>query len=238
MTRRRSLKNLLGTKTGAAIASRLTVILLRMVGRTWRVAIEGPNPFATRTGPHLGAFWHRNALIAAYLFRDQGFSVPVSQSRDGDLITGLLLGLGYQMPPRGSSSRGGAAALRTLVRMVEDGTTISIQTDGPRGPARASKHGMVSLARRSGKPITPVAMSAQPCIQFKSWDGTLLPLPFARVVCRFAPPLDVPAEATPDEEDAIRLELDRVLNHITDEVDAACGLVDPHRPDTGSATTA
>lgn len=230
MARRRPLKGFLSSPRGAAIASRLGVWLLRALGRTWRVRIEGPNPFASEGGPHLGAFWHRNALIAAYLFRDRGFSVPVSQSRDGDLITGLLIGLGYRMPPRGSSTRGGAAALRALVRMVEEGTTISIQTDGPLGPARESKHGMVSLARRTGRPITPLAMSARPCIQFGSWDATLLPLPFARVVCRFAEPIQVPADASPEQEDAARAELDRVLNRTTDEVDGACALVDPRRP--------
>ncbi len=230
MARRRSLKKFLASKTGATLASRLVAILLRGIGRTWRVVYEGPDPFTTREGPHLGAFWHRNALIAAYLFRDRGYSVPVSRSRDGDLITGLLLALGYTMPPRGSSTRGGAAALRAVVRMVEEGTTISIQTDGPLGPPRVSKHGMVSLARRTGKPITPLAMSAQPCIQFGSWDGTLLPWPFARVVCRFGPPIEVSTEATPEEEDDARAELDRVLNQLTDEVDAACGLIDPRRP--------
>ncbi len=223
-------KSFLASRTGAALASRIATALLRLLGRSWRISVEGPDPFAAGPGPHLGAFWHRNALIAAYMFRDKGFSVPVSRSRDGDLITGLLLGLGYEMPPRGSSSRGGAAALRGLVRMVESGTTISIQTDGPRGPARVSKHGMVSLARRTGRPISPLAMSARPCIQFSSWDATLLPLPFARVVCHFGPPLEVPRDAEPSEEEEIRFTLDRELNRLTDEADARCGLEDPHRP--------
>jgi len=230
MARRRSLKKFLASRPVAAIANRLAALLLRALGRTWRVVYQGPDPFEAGEGPHLGAFWHRNALIAAYLFRDRGFSVPVSQSRDGDLITGLLLALGYTMPPRGSSTRGGAAALRGIVRMVEEGTTISIQTDGPLGPARISKHGMVSLARRTRRPVTPLALSASPCIQFDSWDATLLPWPFAKIHCHFAPPIEVPPEATPEEEDAARRELDAVLNELTDEVDLACGLVDPRRP--------
>ena len=210
------------------IAIRLATLVLRSIGATWRFRVEGPSPFFSGEDPHLGAFWHRNALIAAFYFRDRGYGAPVSRSRDGDLITGLLLGLGYCPPPRGSSSRGGAAALRSLEKIVSQGTTISIQTDGPRGPARVSKLGMVSLARRTGIPITPVAFSARPCIRFRSWDGTLLPLPFASVLCSFGPP--IPVASDDQEEEAARKLLDHELNRLTDEADDRFGLVDPNRP--------
>ncbi len=221
------------------VAIRTATLVLRLLGATWRIRIEGPSPFVSGEGPHLGAFWHRNALIAAYCFRDRGYSVPVSRSRDGDLITGLLLGLGYCPPPRGSSSRGGTAALRALEKIVREGTTISIQTDGPRGPARISKHGMVSLARRTGIPITPVAFSARPCVRFRSWDGTLLPLPFAAVLCSFGPPIPVAGNAELEDEVEARTELDRELNRLTDEADDRFGLLDPNRlgpESTDSAT--
>ena len=204
-------------------------VFLRFLGTTWRMSIEGSDPFVSRPGPHLLAFWHRNALIAAFVFRDRGISVPVSRSRDGELITQLLLGLGYAMPPRGSSSRGGASALRALVRTVEEGFTISIQTDGPRGPARISKRGMVRLARWTGRPISALTFLAKPCIRFRSWDGTLLPLPFSRVLCRFGAAIVVPRDADPDEEEMIRGELDRELNRLTDEADDRYGFKDPNR---------
>ena len=230
MARLRFGKALSENRAALFLASRIATIFLRMLGATWRISVEGPDPFVDRSGPHLGAFWHRNALIAAFMFRDRRFSVPVSRSRDGDLITQLLLGLGYATPPRGSSSRGGASALRALVNMVEEGFTISIQTDGPRGPARVSKYGMVSLARRTGRPISPLGFSAKPCIRFRSWDGTLLPLPFARVLCSFGSPIHVPRDAKPDEEEVIRQQLDCELNRLTDEADDRYGLIDPNRP--------
>jgi lysophospholipid acyltransferase (LPLAT)-like uncharacterized protein len=229
VARRRIGKAILETPAVVYLLSRIATVFLRMLGATWRFSIEGPDPFKNDPAPHLGAFWHRDAFIAAFVFRDRGFSVPVSRSRDGDLITQLLVGLGYQLPPRGSSSRGGAAALKAITRMVDDGTTVSIQTDGPRGPARVSKHGMVSLARRTGRPISPLAFSAKPCIQFKSWDRTLLPLPFARVVCRFGEGITVPQEATHEEEDAFRYALDCALNELTDQLDDRFGIHDPNR---------
>ncbi len=229
MARWRVGRAFLESRPGAFLAGRIAALFLRTLGATWRISVEGPNPFSIGPGPHLAAFWHRNALIAAFVFRNRGFSVPVSRSRDGDLITQLLLGLGYRMPARGSSSRGGAAALRALTHMIEQGITISIQTDGPRGPARVSKHGMVSLARRTGRPISPLAFSARPCMRFRSWDGTLLPLPFARVLCSHGPEILVPHDAEPRDEETIRGELDRELNRLTDEADARFGFEDPNR---------
>lgn len=199
-------------------------LLLRLLGATWRVSTEGPDPLADGHEPVVAAFWHRNVLIASHYYRGRGFSVAVSRSRDGDRVASLLSALGYETPPRGSSTRGGASALLELVRQVESGTTVSIQTDGPQGPARISKVGVVSLSRLTGRPITPVTFSARPRVRFRSWDGTLLPLPFAKVVCRYGEPLVVPADADDSEEERRRDELDRALNELTDAVDQELGL--------------
>jgi lysophospholipid acyltransferase (LPLAT)-like uncharacterized protein len=204
---------------------RASALLLRALGTTWRIRTEGPDPLVPGHAPVVAAFWHRNILMASYCYRDRGFSVAVSRSRDGDRIASLLSALGYETPPRGSSTRGGAAALRELVRQVQSGTTVSIQTDGPQGPARVSKIGIVSLSRLSGRSITPVAFSARPHLRFRSWDGTLLPLPFAKVVCRYGDAMLVPADADEAEEENRRAQLDRELNRLTDDADRALGLV-------------
>lgn len=209
---------------------RLSSLLLRALGATWRIRTEGPDPLVRGHEPVVAAFWHRNVLIASYYYRSRGFSVAVSRSRDGDRIASLLSALGYDTPPRGSSTRGGAAALRELVRKVESGTTVSIQTDGPQGPARVSKIGIISLARLTQRPITPVAFSARPRLRFRSWDGTLLPLPFAKVICRYGEALAVPADADESEEERRRGELDRSLNLLTDAIDRELGLLQETSP--------
>jgi hypothetical protein len=200
----------------------LAALSLRLLGRTWRLEIEGENPLLAG-GSAVGAIWHRDMLIAAYAFRDLGYSVPVSRSRDGDTITRLLLRLGYAPPPRGSSSAGGASALRGLVRLVRDGTPVSLPVDGPRGPERRSKIGVVSRSRLTGVPITPYAFSARPCLRFASWDRTVLPLPFARVTGRFGEPLFVPRDTTPEGEERIARDLDRTLDALADGLDARMG---------------
>ncbi|MBW2275112.1 MAG: DUF374 domain-containing protein [Deltaproteobacteria bacterium] len=219
--RRRPFVNLLGW---------LASLVLRALGASWRIRFEGPNPLELGPGPHLGALWHRGALVTAYLFRDRGFSIPVSTSKDGDLVTALLVHMGYAEPPRGSSTREGSRALRGLVRTIRRGTTAAVLTDGPRGPARQSKVGIFAAARLSDTPITPLAVSARPCLRFSSWDGMLLPLPFARVVCAFAPAMAVDAHARGAAAMTMLQELDTQLDRLTDELDDRLSLPDEKRP--------
>ena len=114
-------------------------------------------------------------------------------------------------------------ALRQLFKLVRSGTTVSVQPDGPQGPARVSKVGVVTLARLTGRPITPVGFSARPRLRFRSWDGLLLPLPFARVICRYADPIPVPPDADDDEQERLRQALDEALDTLTEHLDARLG---------------
>ena len=208
---------------GVRIVGQLAAILMRLLGATWRVRTEGPDPLAQEKAPVVAAFWHCNVLIGAHYYRDRRFAAAVSRSPDGDRIAALLTALGYRPAPRGSSTRGGAAALRALFKLVRSGTTVSVQPDGPQGPARVSKLGIITLARLSRRPITPVGFSAWPRLRFRSWDGLLLPLPFARVICRYAKPIPVPPDADDDEQERLRKALDKALNDLTDQLDSQLG---------------
>jgi len=190
---------------------------LRALGATWRVRVEGLD---TTAAGGLGAFWHCNLLLGADFFRDRGVAVCVSRSRDGDLAAAILRRIGFADPPRGSSSRGGAAVLRQLAKTLRSGVTVGVLSDGPRGPARQSKIGVVRLARLTGVPITPVALSARPRLRLRTWDRTLLPMPFARVVFRFGDPIAAPRDADPEREEWLRRELDRELARLTEAADA------------------
>jgi lysophospholipid acyltransferase (LPLAT)-like uncharacterized protein len=199
--------------------------LFRALAATWRIRFEGPNPFASPSPrPQLGALWHRNVLAAAGIFRGSGIHVPVSLSRDGEHIATLLPHLGLAVPPRGSSNRGAVGLLRSMARLVECGETIAIPTDGPLGPAGVSKPGVISLARLTRQPIVPVAISARPCLRFGSWDRMLLPLPFARVVCRYGEAMPVEGASSRERREALRAALDTRLEEMTEALDGELGL--------------
>lgn len=199
--------------------------LVRMLGATWRVEVLGRDPrmAGPSAPPQLAALFHESMLPCSWFYRDRRYSVAVSRSRDGDRIRAALLALGYAEPARGSSSRGGSAVLRQMLRLLEAGTTVAVLVDGPRGPARVPKAGIVSLARLSGRRIQPVAFSARPAIRLSSWDSSLVPLPFARVVVAYGEPLEVagddPADDAGEQHEARRLEQSLgALHHAADAV--------------------
>lgn len=199
----------------AAVAA-LGALALRLLGATWRVRLEGDDPFAGPR-PILGAVWHGGFLPAAYVWRGRDVAVPVSRSRDGDLIDAVLRRLGYAPSPRGSSSRGGTGLLRAMIRRLRAGGALAVLPDGPRGPARRAKFGVLAAARATGLSVVPVGIAARPAWRFGSWDRSLLPLPFARVVCRYGDPVPVPKEATEAELEHLRGALEAAL----DAADAA-----------------
>jgi lysophospholipid acyltransferase (LPLAT)-like uncharacterized protein len=204
----------------------LGATFLRVLGSTWRFESHGPDPIGT-TPLLIGAAWHRGLLVAAWRWRDHGLAIPVSQSRDGDLVEGVLRRLGFAESPRGSSSRGGSALLRALIRCLRDGGTVGILPDGPRGPAGEAKPGVVALARATGAAVIPVGVAASPVLRFRSWDRAILPLPFARVRCHYGSPLRVPKEASGQGLEEWRRRLEQALDAIDEEAEE--GLSAPGR---------
>jgi lysophospholipid acyltransferase (LPLAT)-like uncharacterized protein len=192
----------------------LAAWLLRGLGATWRVQQIAVDEPLARGGTLIGAFWHRALFPAAWRFRDLGAVIPVSRSRDGDRIVAVLDRLGFGPSPRGSSSRGGAAALAGAIRSAREGRSIGVLCDGPRGPARRCKPGVLAIARATGLPLHPVAVAAHPALRFPSWDRTILPLPFARVVFAAGDPIEVPPETTAEELEALRERLERELERL------------------------
>ena len=202
-----------------ALASSALAWVLKLLRLTWRVRYEGVDPFASDE-TFVAAVWHRNLIIAAPIFHSRHVMVPVSRSPVGDLTVEVLKKLGFDPPPRGSSSRGAPAVLRRIIRFLEQGKLVAVLADGPRGPARQVKLGVVGAARASGQPLLPVGMSARPCLRFGSWDRALLPLPFARVIVAYGDPFRVPKSTHKGDLEALRQHLEEQLDGLTDGLDA------------------
>ena len=126
------------------------------------------------------AFWHRHLLLMPYAYRGRRISVLISRSRDGELIARTVARFGIAAA-RGSSSRGGAAGLRELLRQAAAGYDLAFTPDGPRGPAGEVQPGVVLAAAATGLPVQPVAVAASRGRRLRSWDRFLVPLPGATV---------------------------------------------------------
>ncbi len=187
----------------------LVPLLLRLLARTWsfrvlnrRVLEELVDPGR----PALIATWHQMILPGVAYFRDRGGLIMVSRSRDGELIARVNLRMGFRNV-RGSSSRGGSEALLELIDAVQRGGQAALMVDGPRGPAREPKAGIVVAASRTGAPIIPLGCRARPGWLARNWDRTLVPLPFATIVLSCGEPFHVPPGAGAEEVERYRVKL-------------------------------
>jgi hypothetical protein len=144
-----------------------------------------------RLGEHfIIAFWLGHLLLMTSAYRGRRISVLSSQSRDGELMARTLARLGIETS-RGSSSRGGMGAMRSLLRKVAEGCDLAFTPDGPRGPLREVQPGIIMAAASTGLPIQPVALAASRAKRLRSWDRFLIPLPFSTVHFVYGEPLQV-----------------------------------------------
>jgi fatty-acyl-CoA synthase len=81
----------------------------------------------------------------------------------------------------GSSGEEGRRAVNELAGLVRSGWSTTISPDGPSGPARSLKKGVLHIALQSGVPIVPLTISASRFVSFPSWDCKKHPLPFNRI---------------------------------------------------------
>jgi lysophospholipid acyltransferase (LPLAT)-like uncharacterized protein len=201
---------------------RAGAVLLEALLRTVRVEIR-PSRGLTRLDeaeePYICVFWHGRLLPLAYAYRGSGVATLISRSRDGRAIADVASRWGYRIE-RGSSSRGGSTGLRGVVRHLEAGRRVALTPDGPRGPARVMKPGPLLAARLTGAPVVPVGIAASRAWHVGSWDGFMVPQPFARVLIQFGEPLSVPADASDGQLEDLRVRLEGVLNELVDRTDA------------------
>ena len=147
------------------------------------------------------AIWHGRMLLGVSYGRERDWAVLVSPSADGDISERMLHAFGYRVI-RGSSSRGGARALRTMLDELERGSVIVLTPDGPRGPRHAMNPGLAWMSRATGFPVVPTGLVTNRAWRLSSWDAFTIPRPFARVALVFAEPVQVPREVGEAELDA------------------------------------
>lgn len=132
--------------------------------------------------------WHADMLPCLRAFAGRGMRVLVSRSRDGELGARAAQALGYRVI-RGSSSRGGAQALRLLARELRaEGGWIALVADGPRGPRGVCKPGAPWLSRHAGLPVVCASASVPVGVTLGGWARVKLPLPFSRVTVQVSEP--------------------------------------------------
>lgn len=140
--------------------------------------------------PLLWCFWHNRLFVMAPMFEKffpgRRGAALASASKDGAVIAAVMERFGIRAI-RGSSSRRGATALIEMKRAIENGEITALTPDGPRGPRYRINPGVIKLAQLTGGTILPIHVRYSRFWRLKSWDGFMIPKPFATIHVTFAP---------------------------------------------------
>ena len=199
---------------------------IRLVWATgrWRViGAEHPQEFWSRGKPFILCFWHGRILMMPYSWnRRRVIHMLISSHLDGQIIARTVGHFGIRTLA-GSTTRGGFAALRSMLRKLKAGESVGITPDGPKGPRMRASAGVVNLARLSGVPILPASFGVTSRRILTSWDRFVVARPFARGVIVWGQAIEVARDADEAEVERARLAIEDGLNRITAEADRHCG---------------
>jgi hypothetical protein len=194
----------------------LAAWLLRIWFATCRVSVQGAD-FRRMADEYnnavIAAFWHYSLFYVFYHLRTESAAVLVSASEDGDYIARLAENLNFTTV-RGSRNRKGLRALKELIGCLKRGEHIGIVADGSQGPPLVVQSGAILMASRTGSPVLPLAWSASRYLTFKSWDRTVLPLPFSHIHFCYGEPFFVPPDLSGEKIELYRKQLEERMNEL------------------------
>src|SRR5262245_26969742 len=174
-----------------------------MLARAWHLTVRPvvmsldgrhhpPDPNRER---YIYAVWHDSILSLMYLRTK--IDVMISHHADGELVTQACRYLDVGVV-RGSSTRGGTAALMEMIERSAD-RHLLVTPDGPRGPRHVVRPGLVYLASVTGLPIVLLAVGYSRTWRLKTWDRMAIPCPGSTTYGVVSEPIGVPAGLKHDE---------------------------------------
>jgi lysophospholipid acyltransferase (LPLAT)-like uncharacterized protein len=213
------LQRFLGVLVFVAISVWKATLRITIVGEEHREAVraKGKKP--------LHAIWHQRMVGGILAHRGEGYVTMASRSEDGEIIATFLRHWGF-VAARGSSSRGGDVASAEFLEALKTAPGGALTPDGPRGPARVCKRGILVLAEQGNGLVLPSSSSSSNPRFLNSWDRFLFPLPFSRCVVVFGPALERRRE---EPEEAFLVRAAAAIDAVTDEADRLCGIANAPR---------
>jgi lysophospholipid acyltransferase (LPLAT)-like uncharacterized protein len=197
----------------ARLLGRALALYVRLIVATARAS--GPPVFQ---GQAVFAIWHESNLVAASAalklrttkrvvsFSTRGFRGIVMntmlRATGSDVVT---------LPEPGERAES-AQLTRELARIGREGSSLVVSCDGPLGPYRVAKPGVLIVARSSGIPVQPWAVAIRPPWRLGGrWDRHLVPLPFCRMRVEEGTRIEVgPRERIKPRLPELQAELDRI----------------------------
>jgi len=214
-------------KINHPVANKLGGLLASAAVRHWmgtldyRVAYYDPavDPLSPECrGRKIYIFWHEYILFPLYLRGHCNLAMLLSRHRDAEILSYAAYHLGFEFV-RGSTNRGGVAALRELLRRSRR-MHLTITPDGPRGPRRHMTPGAVFLASKLGLPLVAMGFGHDRPWRLGTWDRFALPRPCSRACAVISPEIFVPPELDRHGLEYFRQKVEQLLNRLTVEAES------------------
>ncbi len=199
----------------------LAACLIRLWMSTLRlrvVSADGQShPVDPKSARYIYAFWHET-LLAPLVRRRLPVRMLISQHADGELIAQVCKFLGIGVV-RGSTARGGSQALMELIRSGDDLRHPAFTPDGPLGPRREIKSGIIMVAAKTGLPIVPIGIGYTRAWRAQSWDQFAVPIPFTTIAAVIGEPIAIPCEIDRGNMLHYKSRVQSILQQLTDDAE-------------------
>lgn len=208
------------------LLSKAIYVVARSIGLSTRLRTYGWEEVKDLQGGRIFAGWHGRSMIPANFFKGMGFWAIISLSNDGEMQSRIFRSFGFRIL-RGSTGRGGAGALIESIKVLRKGDSMAITPDGPRGPIEVVQPGIMLMAKKSGCALIPVGSSAKRAFYAPTWDNYLVPWLFSRTSFVFGEPIYVPEDASDEEVECIRLQMEEAIKAAQAMAEILLGVVPP-----------
>ncbi|MBP86107.1 MAG: hypothetical protein CMJ64_05225 [Planctomycetaceae bacterium] len=168
-------------------------------------------------GPVIFLFWHEYIPVPFYLRGHSNIAMLLSQHQDAEWLSHAARLMGFETI-RGSTNRGGVAALRQLLR-TSHSMNLAITPDGPRGPRRRLAPGPIYLSARLGIPLIVFGVGCDRPWRMATWDRFALPRPYSRARIIVSPKVQIPSGLDREGVEGYRQHVEALLNDLTEQAE-------------------
>ena len=166
------------------------------------------------------AIWHGRFLGLFMNLAGKGYYGVAGTHADAEIISQIGARIGWHLL-RGSSSDRGREVYEEIVNTLRrPGQLVAITPDGPKGPAKIPKAGVIRAAMKTGAPVIPVASQSTRRWEFTNWDTFVVAKPFGRTFLHYGAPLVFHRD---DNYDQCVQRLKTALDELEQEVDRLAG---------------
>ena len=168
-------------------------LILKFIYGTNKITVKGRENYLNLIKENksiIFSVWHGHLLSIVYDLRNLKINALAGTHDDADLISQIAIKWGWNVI-RGSSKEKGSEAYKAMIRILSrsGSNLIFITPDGPSGPPRIPKKGVIKLAQRSQSAIIPINVNYTKNWGFRNWDTFYVAKPFGNIFIDYRKPI-------------------------------------------------